>query len=417
MSLRRRIVTTAACVAVFLGSWTLLHHVWYRSSGEIVDTPEYEAYGDQMVAGKVPYRDFQVEYPPGALLPMLAPEVTARPGDFGSYGHSFEKWMAGAGVLMTLLAAAALSALRASPWRFVAALGLVAVSPLLLGDLMLSRFDLWAAALTVGSVAALLAGSDLAGGAVLGAAIATKLFPAVLVPLGLAWVWRRRGRRAAAWWLALVVGVCAVVYLPVVVLAPAGVGHSFGIQLHRPLQIESLGAAVLLAAHDIGGYAVSVETSYGSQNLVSGASGAVAAVTSVVQVLALIAVWVAFARGPARGERLVAAAAASVAVFIGLGKVLSPQYMVWLIPLVPLVRSRLAAILLAAALVLTQIEFPGRYWQLPDLHAGIAWEVFARDLVVLALAVVLGRLVLRAHAVDPHRARLEALRAIRPQPE
>jgi len=410
-----RIAAVAACVAVFLGSWSLLHHLWYASAGQIVDTPEYESYGDQIVAGKVPYRDFSVEYPPGALLPMLAPEATAAPADFGAYGRAFEKWMAGAGVAMLLLAAAGLTALKATPGRFLAALVLVAASPLLLGNLMLSRFDLWAAALTVGALAPLLAGWDFAGGVVLGAGIATKLFPAVLVPLGLAWVWRRRGRRTALGWLAVVVAVTAAVYVPFAVIAPVGVGHSFGLQIHRPLQIESLGGACLLALHHLGGLAVSVETTYGSQNVVASGAHAVAAVTSVAQVLALAALWVAFARGEARPERLAAAAATAVVLFVGLGKVFSPQYMVWLIPLVPLVRSRLASLLLVAGLVLTQIEFPARYWELPALQPGIAWVVLARDLVVLALAGVLAYAVERRDAGAGQRARLDALRTLRSQ--
>ena len=76
--------------------------------------------------------------------------------------------------------------------------------------------------------------------------------------------------------------------------------------------------------------------------------------------------------------------------FIAFGKVLSPQYLVWLIPLVPLVRSRSAQVLFVAALVLTQVEFPARYWQLAhDLRPSIAVVVLARDLVLVALAALL----------------------------
>ena len=50
---------------------------------QIIDTPVYQEYGEAMAAGQVPYRDFGLEYPPGALpvfwLPTLGPaEHTAR---------------------------------------------------------------------------------------------------------------------------------------------------------------------------------------------------------------------------------------------------------------------------------------------------------------------------------------------------
>ena len=387
----------AACL--FLGSWALLHQVWYRSAGEIVDTPGYETHADAIAVGQVPYRDFSFEYPPGALLPMLAPELTARRGNFGDYGHSFEKWMAGAGVLMTLLAALALAALRPPPLRAAVTMLLVGASPLLLGNLMLSRFDLWVAALTVGALAALLWERDKTSAVVLGAAIATKLFPAVLVPIGLAHVWRRRGRRAALAWTAIVAAVCAVVFVPFAVLSAGGLEHSFGVQLDRPLQVESLGGAILIALHNDAGTTLHVFTTV-SQNLSGPGAHAAAVLSGVAQVVALLAVWLLYARGPATRERLLAHAAAAVVAFVAFGKVLSPQYMVWLIPLVPLVRSRLAQALYVAALVLTQIEFPARYWRFAnDLNPSIAGVVLARDLVLVMLAALL--------VVEPGRERVE----------
>ncbi len=399
MTRARWVVLAAASAALFLGSWTLLHQLWYRSAGEIVDTPGYETYGDAIASGKVPYRDFAVEYPPGALLPMLAPELTASRGDFGEYGHSFEKWMAGAGVLMTLLAALALAALNPSPPRAVAAMMLVGASPLLLGNLMLSRFDLWVAALTVGAVAALLWERERTSAAVLGAAIATKLFPAVLAPIGLVWIWRRRGRRAALGWASVVVAVCAAVFLPFAAIAPGGLAHSFGVQMNRPLQLESLGAGVLIAVHHAFGTRLHVFTTV-SQNLSGAGAHAAAVASTIAQVVALVVTWLLYARGPQTRERLVAYSAAAVVAFVAFGKVLSPQYLVWLIPLVPLVRGRRVQALLVAALVLTQVEFPARYWQLADeLRPSISWVVLARDLVLVAIFALL--------VLEPGRERVE----------
>jgi hypothetical protein len=107
----------------------------------------------------------------------------------------------------------------------------------------------------------------------------------------------------------------------------------------------------------------------------------------------VVGLWIAFARGPATQERLVRYSAASVAAFVAFGKVLSPQFLIWLIPLVPLVRGRrglIASGVLALALVLTQLWFPFRYWDLAlrfDERASSL--VLARDMTLIALVAVL----------------------------
>ena len=114
--------------------------------------------------------------------------------------------------------------------------------------------------------------------------------------------------------------------------------------------------------------------------------------------------------------------AAAVVAFVALGKVLSPQYLIWLLPLVPLVGGRRgirAVALLAVACVLTQLWFPFRYWQLvaplitpgaePDALA--SWLVLARDLVLLALLWTLAGPELRDTGVRAARWPLRALTA------
>ena len=62
---------------------------------------------------------------------------------------------------------------------------------------MLTRFDLYAAAVTLAAVCAILYRRKHLGPALLGVAIATKIYPAVLLPLLVARIWRREGRAAA----------------------------------------------------------------------------------------------------------------------------------------------------------------------------------------------------------------------------
>ena len=389
---RHVMLAALAAVTLFVVAWTLLHFGFYRDK-QVLDTPIYQRYGNAIARGEVPYRDFAVEYPPGAL-PVFALPGLADPGSDQNVTPAFRKafeslmWVCGAIALIAM--AVALRAQRAPPLRLWGALTFAALAPLALGSVVLSRFDLWPAALVAVAVAAVACGWSRLGSVVLGLAIAVKLYPAVLVPLVVAWAWRERGRRAGVVSLALVAGVVALVFLPFVVLSPGGVWESVSGQLRRPLQLESLGSAVLLTGHQVFGAGVTVASSHGSQNLAGDGPDALAVASTAVQLAFLVCVWTAHARGRLS---FVQAAAAAVVGFVAFGKVLSPQFMIWLIALVPLVRGRrglTAMALLAAALVLTQLWFPFRYWDLANhLEATASWLVLARDLVLAALAVTL----------------------------
>jgi hypothetical protein len=285
------------------------------------------------------------------------------------------------------------------------ALCFAAIAPLLLGSVILSRFDLWPAALVTGALAALVSGRLRLGHALLGLGVAAKLYPAVFVPLGIAFAWKRAGRREALTCLAFALGVVAAVFGPFVILAPGGVWQSLSVQLTRPLQVESLGSALLLVSHHVFGLGVTGETSHGSQNLAGHAADWLAAGSTVLQAGVLIWIWAAFARGRGDAGALVRSTVAALCAFVAFGKVLSPQFMIWLIPVVPLVRGRRgvgASALLGVALILTQIWFPFRYFRLSlDFEAGLSWVLLARDLTLVALVAVLVVSLRRTSATRP----------------
>jgi Glycosyltransferase family 87 len=413
LSLRRVTPSAAAlalgALAVFLASWALLH-VGFYDRDQVRDTPLYQRYGDRIVDGEVPYRDFDVEYPPGALPTFAVPALLADKGDEGGFRRWFETLMWISGALCLLGLVVTLVAVRASTGRLLAATGFVALAPLALGSVFLSRYDLWPAALTALALAALVSGRESMGLGVLGLGAATKVYPALLAPLAVAYLWRRRGHRAAIVGAAVFAATAAAVTLPFVVLSPDGVWETVTRQAGRGLQIESLGSAVLLAAHHVGGYGIEMRSSAGSQNLVGTAPDALAAVHALLQGLAVLAVWIWFASGPVDRERLLRTSALAVCAFVALGKVLSPQFLIWLIPLVPLVRGvrgLVASALLGAALVLTQLWFPYRYWELAlEFDEPASWLVLGRDLVLLA---VVGVLAFPARSACPRSGPVEGV--------
>jgi hypothetical protein len=379
-------------VATFLAAWGTLHYGFYTHQ-LLVDTPIYESYGDATLHGDVPYRDFAVEYPPGALPVFILPSAVSGQGHFGTYNRVFEALMGLCGMLAVAAVGLILVRLGRRRLALAAAVGLAGLGALAVGPVVLSRFDLWPATLTVGALALLVYERRRLAFGALGLAFAAKLFPALLLPPMLVYVWRRNGRRQA-----LVSGLCFLAvafacYAPFLMLSPHGVWESLAGQASRPLQIESLGASILLAAHQVSGTALTMDVSHGSNNLVGSVPHRLALGEAVLQVLVIVAIWINFLRGPADRERLLRTCAACVCAFIAFGKVLSPQYLVWLLPLVPLVRGRrgvVAGALLVLSMLLTQLWFPYRYLDLVyEFDARASWLVFSRDLALVALLAAL----------------------------
>jgi hypothetical protein len=245
-------------------------------------------------------------------------------------------------------------------------------------------------AVTAAALAAFAHGRDRLGSGLLGAAVAVKLYPAVLLPVAAGYVWRRSGRREAVVCVGIAGAVAAAVVLPFLLVAPEGLLSSIGHQLSRPLQIESLGAALYLAAHHLAGLDVEMRSGHGSQNVHAAGTAAAAFAFTVVQVAVLAWIW---SRRPRTREELVLWCAAALVAFVALGKVLSPQFLIWLAPAVALVAGIVglrAGIALAAALVLTQLWFPSRYWDLArELDANVVAVVLVRDLVLVAVLALL----------------------------
>jgi hypothetical protein len=373
-------IGAALAIVVFFWSWVFMGHWFYGRHAEIVgqnhDTVVYQGYAAAMRTGQLPYRDFSVVYPPGGLPVLLAPAYAVSAGDIPGYQKWFAREMAVSGLLCLLFVLAA-----RPPARAVA---FVAVSPLLIGSIVLSRFDLLAAALVAGAVAALLRDRHELGFVALGAAFAVKLFAIVVLPVAIVWTLRRTGRRslgrAVASWLIVV----AAAFGPFLILASDGLRASLKDQASRAIQIESLPGTVLMTL----GHPAEI-VSLGAVSLAGHHTVVIA--STVIEIAVLFGLWLGFERGEPEPDRLVRYFAACVCAFVALGKVFSPQYLIWLVPLVPLVRGRrglIATALLAGALILTQWYFPDHYSSVMSSH--LAWLVLLRNLLLVGLLAVLG---------------------------
>jgi uncharacterized membrane protein len=389
---RQRTVLAVAFAAIgFVVAWYLIHHGWYRLDTQW-DTKEYAKYARNIVVrGLVPYRDFSVEYPPLALPVFVLPRLIAG-NHFSGYMEVFGLMMAAFGVISAGLAALVLAAQRVSTRQLVCGVALIALSPLLLGAILWSRYDLFPAMLTIAALAAIYFNWQRTGFVLLALGAAAKAFPVVLVPIALVYIWRRDGRRPALICFGVFAAVLLVCFLPFLAIAPHGVWWAIHGQENRPLQIESVGAALFLAAHQLVGLHLSYYFTHNSDNLNGHPALAFAGVMSALQLVSLIVVWWLYARGPATRERLLTAAGAAVCAFIVFDRVLSPQYLIWLAPLVAVVKGRrgvAAVALLACAMSMTQVYYPLHFAPLKSFQPLESWAVIGRDLLLATLLVTL----------------------------
>jgi uncharacterized membrane protein len=342
---------------------------------------EYFNYAQRTFEGQVPYRDITVEYPPGALPVLLAPG----PADHGYYDR-FRILMLAFGAAAVGLLVVALFLAGADAVGLAAGVLVPATLPFTLNPgLVFERYDLWPAALVLLALVALLRGRRAVGLATLGVGAAAKLYPLALVPLA---ILARRGRAHLRRDLAVVAAAVFVLVGPFAIVAPRGLGHVGRLLVQRPLQIESLGASILLAAHRLGAYEPTVYFSAGnSWDLAGPAAKTVAILSSLVGAAALVAVWFLFARGPRGPQELLVAVAAAVVGFVAFGKIFSPQYMVWVVAAVPLALGRVRPFALAAtlsALILTFYIYNKGYFDM--LRGGrVSWMLLARNVILVAL--------------------------------
>jgi uncharacterized membrane protein len=392
--------------ALFVASWLFISFVPVFGKWLYGDVRFYENWANMVTNHQVPYRDFRIEYPPFALPVLILPIYVRKLfGYHGTYFEWFRIELLVIGLVLQVAMTYALAALGASRRRAYLALGVAGIGPALLGPIALSRYDYWPALFAVAAVAAIAARRPTLACGLAAAGAAAKVFPLVLVPLALIELWRRAGARGVAKGFAAAVGVLAVLVGPFAAIGPHGLSWALQRQLDRPLQVESLGAAFFGIAHVIAGVDLHVVKRAGSDNLVGTGPNVASALLGVATVAALLIVYRLYARSRGTAEQLVVAAAAAVTAYVAFSKVFSPQYLVWLIPLVPLVRGRLVAALLVVIVGMTQIWEPYSYYKYyRDFPPGLTTLVLVRDLIVVALVVVLVRSMREPEQLDPGRA-------------
>jgi uncharacterized membrane protein len=282
-------------------------------------------YGEGLSTGKVPYVGHPVEYPVligGAM--QLAAWIVRPIGDPFVRGREFFDVTV---VLLTIFAIAGVlaTAYLAGRSRRWTALGVALAPALILGAFI--NWDLIAMGLVMLGMAAWAARRDVLAGVLIGLAVATKFYPVLFLgPLLLLCLragrmrefWVTAGSAAAAW---------LAVNLPVLIVAPAGWARFYHLSESRSADWGSIWYFFQTERWPFLGM-----TSIAHLNVLS----------SLVFLAACVGIGLLTLAAPRR-PRVAQLFFLTLAAFLMFNKVWSPQYVVWLAPLVVLARPRWGA--------------------------------------------------------------------------
>ncbi|WP_433548897.1 glycosyltransferase 87 family protein [Streptomyces sp. CA-294286] len=349
-----------------------------------VDTV-YRGWFDVLASGTFPAHDVSWQYPPGAALPILAPGLLPSL----DYGHAFVLTAA----LTDALVTAGLLWLAVRKGRSPAAAWLWTVALAVLSTMPWNRFDLQVTAVAMAALvvaASSRAWADRAFGALVALGALIKVWPALLL------VGTGRGRRTRHSWLSA--ALAGAVLLAGFALAMPHALSFLTAQKSRGIQIESVGALPFHVARHFG-WTGTWKAKDGSHEFVGPYVETVSLVMQCLTVLALGWLWYWRTRRtvPSQGAPwlLPDASLTAVLLFVVTSRVISPQYLVWLVGLAAVcllwreTSQRPVAWLILAACVFTTLGFPLLYRELRDDADPLAiTNLFVRDLLLIAAAGV-----------------------------
>jgi uncharacterized membrane protein len=370
----------------------------YHNSAMQNDISLFFDYSSKIVGGAWPYRDFTVEYPPLAFIFFILPRLVA--STLSAYQLAFAVEI----FIFDALGLFLLSKL-AKQLNFNRALVLTIYTVVLLaiGPIIIFRYDIIPAVMVIVCLYAFSKQKYYLAWVILPIAALTKIYPAVIAPILLLYQVSHHQYKEMLRGVVVIVITTVIIIAPGLILSPSGFLESFTMQMQRGLHAESTYASFLLLGQNMGFTEVTIRT-------VGPTPLSVNVVSPLASILARTALWVMlpalgmiYRRYYRHNRRQIIALSSNIQtdtlevihysflailVFLLTSNIFSPQFLIWLYPVVPLVTRRwrhLPWLIMAAVCTITYYLYPIHYSGFMSENPAMILLLFARNFLLIVL--------------------------------
>lgn len=336
--------------------------LWGLSPNYSIET--YLKLAGDWLDGYLPYADFIVEYPPGALVLFVLPRIFTEAAVVYGYIFAFAMLLVDLGILLVFWRIPALvrggNVETDGARRYestVLCLTYILFSAVF-GRLLFQNYDLVIGLLLVALIYFALRKKNLLVDILLAAGIWLNLTVVVWLPL--LWWYGLVGRdqtagskrflkfsdfvRALLPRAAMFAGSLGVLYLPFLILSGRPLGYIVQYHFERGTQLDSTVASILMVGAKIFGFELSTEFTHRAIHLSGGLSSQGAAVCGILAIIVWVTLTIYLARmvqrqcdAAARNTWLIKGLLATSLALLVTSKIFLPQYLLWVCPLAALI--------------------------------------------------------------------------------
>lgn len=358
-------------------------------------------FATKILDGMLPYSDFFSEYPPLALFSFLLPALFFP--DYPAYGFFYAVEIYLLDLMVLFILAKLTSRIKLQIWPV---LGVYTLCLMAIGSIATGRFDLLPATLVLVALYAFISGRNKIAWGFLALGASAKLYPLVMAPLFFLYLLRQQQYRRLMQGIVVFGGVILVLNLPWIIIDADGFWQFLSYHLERGLHSESSYGLVILMGQVMGMTQAEGIMTYGSWNLASPMAENLSRASFYITFGILSVTYAFYARqlwkkrsgGISTSELLNNEAVTLlrytlVAILIMLltSKVFSPQFMIWLCPLIPIVEARwryVPMVLFLIAGAITQYIYPHNYITFELFTPYLVVMLAIRNLLLVAMAAI-----------------------------